>query len=411
MTTNNSSPFTSYQKFLIFSLAFLQFTVVLDFMIISPLGDEIMKQLSISTSQFGIIVSSYAFSAGLSGIMAAGFADKFDRKKLLLFFYTGFILGTFFCGLSQSYFTLLLSRIITGIFGGVIGSINVAIATDLFLPQQRGRVIGFIQMSFAGSQILGIPAGIYISNQFGWHYTFLMIVALAIGILLFIIKTMKPVDAHLAIQQDKNAFLHLYHTISNRKYQVGFTAITFLAMGGFMLMPFSVPFLVNNIHISKEEMPMIFMFTGISSMVMMPMIGRLSDRYDKFKLFMGGSILAIAMVLIYVHLPVVPLWQVVVINILMFIGIMSRFVPATALNTSIPELRDRGAYMSLTSSLQQMAGGLGAVLAGMIVKQENNTGPLLYFNVLGFVVSGFLLFTVVLMYRVDKELKRSAKSN
>src|SRR4051794_12106079 len=113
-------PFTSYQKFAIFILAITQFSVILDFMVMSPLGDMLMKSLKLKPPQFGFAVSAYAFSAGISGLLTAGFADKFDRKKLLLFFYTGFILGTLCCGLANSYFLLITARIITGIFGGVI---------------------------------------------------------------------------------------------------------------------------------------------------------------------------------------------------------------------------------------------------------------------------------------------------
>src|SRR6188768_298791 len=148
--------FTSHQKLVISLLAMTQFTVILDFIVMSPLGDMLMKSMSLSTAQFGAAVSAYAFSAGISGFLTAGFADRFDRKKLLLFFYVGFIAGTAWCGLATSFESLLLARIVTGLFGGVIGSIVLAIATDLFAPQMRGRVMGFIQTAFAASQILGI---------------------------------------------------------------------------------------------------------------------------------------------------------------------------------------------------------------------------------------------------------------
>ncbi len=134
-------PFTGYQKFVIFILAITQFTVILDFMVMSPLGDMLMKSLNLKPSAFGVAVSAYAFSAGISGLLTAGFADKFDRKKLLLFFYIGFIVGTIFCGMAHSYAALVAARIITGLFGGVIGSISMAIITDIFALQQRGRVM------------------------------------------------------------------------------------------------------------------------------------------------------------------------------------------------------------------------------------------------------------------------------
>src|SRR5690242_2096192 len=104
--------FTGYQTFVVAVLAFLQFTIILDFMIISPLGAIVMPELHISTRQFGLAVSVYAFSAGASGILSAGFADRFDRKRLLLFFYGGFILGTLLCGLAPNYHWLLLARVV-----------------------------------------------------------------------------------------------------------------------------------------------------------------------------------------------------------------------------------------------------------------------------------------------------------
>lgn len=397
--------FSNYQKFLVAILALLQFTVVLDFMVLSPLGDILMKTLDITPSGFGLVVSVYAFSAGISGILAAGFADKYDRKKLLMFFYTGFIAGTLFCALAANFWMLLAARIVTGLFGGVIGSISMAIITDMFEVHQRGRVMGMVQMAFAASQVLGIPIGIWFANQWGWHSSFLMIVALAIGILAAVFFRMKPVDKHLALQTDKNPLLHLWHTLSDSHYRIGFTAIALLSVGGFMMMPFGSAYLVNNIGISQQQLPLVFMFTGISSIVIMPLVGKLSDKMDKFILFTAGSLLAITMVIIYTNLSVTPLWEIVVINMIMFMGIMSRMIPATTLNTSIPEMKDRGAYMSITSSLQQIAGGFAAILAGFIITQKTKTSPLEHYDILGYVVSGATLLCIALVYRVSVMVK------
>ena len=156
-------------------------------MVLSPLGAQLLVELNVKPAQFGLVVSAYAFSAGASGLLAAGFADKFDRKKLLLFFYVGFIIGTFLCALAPNYHLLLIARIITGIFGGVIGSVSFAIITDLFKMEVRGRVMGFVQMAFAASQVLGIPIGLILANKYGWHSPFWMIacfsIVVGIGIL------------------------------------------------------------------------------------------------------------------------------------------------------------------------------------------------------------------------------------
>ena len=218
----NKIPFTSYQKLVIFILAITQFSVVLDFMIMSPMGDMLMKAFTLKPAQFGAAVSVYAFSAGLSGLLTAGFADKFDRKKLLLFFYTGFIVGTFLCSISNSYWTLLVARVVTGLFGGVIASISMAIITDLFDIHHRGRVMGFVQMGFGASQVLGIPFGLYLANRLAWRAPFALVATMAALIAFAIFIKLKPVTAHLYEQHDRSPLHHLFHTFSERSYRMAF---------------------------------------------------------------------------------------------------------------------------------------------------------------------------------------------
>ena len=209
-------PFTSYQKLVILLLAATQFTVIFDFMIMSPLADMLMKSLKLTPKAFSVAVMAYAFSAGISGLLTAGFADRFDRKKLLSFFYFGFIIGTICCGLASSYAELVIARIITGLFGGVIGSISMAIISDIFSLQQRGRVMGFVQMGFGASQVLGVPIGLSLAGIWNWEATFWMVAILAILIAIGVIFLMKPVTAHLAVQRDKTAIMHLWHTLIKR---------------------------------------------------------------------------------------------------------------------------------------------------------------------------------------------------
>ncbi|RTQ48179.1 MFS transporter [Hymenobacter gummosus] len=398
--------FSGYQKFLVAILALLQFTVILDFMVLSPLGDALMKALSIPPARFSFVVSAYAFSAGAAGLLTAGFADRFDRKKLLLFFYAGFILGTLGCGLAGTYPLLLVARVVAGLFGGVIGSISLAIVADEFAVHQRGRVMGVVQMAFAASQVMGIPISLYLANRWDWHAPFLLIVALSLLICLAILLRMRPVDKHLGLQSDTNAFAHLWHTVSKPDYQTGFMAMIFLAVGGFLLMPFGSAFLINNVRIAPEQLPLIYLCTGFASLLVMPLIGRLSDRFSKFALFTVGSGIAIATVLIYTNIGPSPLWLVITLNVIMFMGIMSRMVPATALNTSVPAPKDRGAYMSVTSSLQQVSGGVAAVGAGMVITQADSHSPLLHYNVLGYVATAVFVLCLLLVYRVSRLVAR-----
>jgi predicted MFS family arabinose efflux permease len=398
--------FTSYQVLLISILALTQFTVVLDFMVMSPLGDFLIKDMALSTTQFGFVVSSYAFSAGLSGLLTAGFADKFDRKKLLLFFYIGFIGGTLFCGLANTYELLIAARIVTGLFGGVIGSISLAIVADMFLFNQRGRAMGFMQMGLGASQVLGIPISLYLANHWGWQSPFLMIVGLAFIIWIVALMKMKPVTTHLELKSDKSAILHLLHTIAKRDYRIGFLSTALLSLGGYMMMPWGSTFAINNLHVTPQQLPFLFMVAGIATLIIMPLVGKLSDRIDKFTLFAVAAIWMLIIVVIYTNLTPIPFGLVILMNVLMMIGIMSRMVPAMALTTAIPLMQDRGAFMSVNASLQQIAGGVAAGIGGMIVVQKNEFSPLQHYNTLGYVVVGILIFNIVMVYRVSRVVKR-----
>jgi predicted MFS family arabinose efflux permease len=397
--------FTSYQILLMTLLALTQFTVVLDFMVMSPLGDVLKKSMQLTPQQFGFVVAGYALSAGVSGLLTAGFADSFDRKRLLLFFYVGFIGGTLFCGLSHTYELLLTARIITGIFGGVIGAISMAIVTDVFPIQQRGRVMGFMQMGFGASQVLGIPISLYISNHWGWQSPFLMIVGLASIIWLSIMIKMQPITQHLELQKAHNAGEHLFNTIKSRRYRIGFTTTALLSLGGFMMMPWGSVFSINNLHVTKEQLPLLFMVGGVATLFIMPMIGKIADKTDKMKIFTIASLWMIAVVCVYTNLTPVPLWVVMIMNVMMMGGIMGRMVPSMALVSALPQMQDRGAFMSINSSLQQIAGGIAAALGGLIVYQKDEFSPIQHYNYLGYLVSAISLICIFMLYRVNKIVK------
>jgi predicted MFS family arabinose efflux permease len=397
--------FTSYQVFIITVIAFLQFTIILDFMVLSPLSAILLPAFHITTRQFGLVVSAYAFSASISGIMAAGFADKFDRKKMLLFFYGGFMAGTFLCAIAPTYYYLLGARIVTGIFGGVISSISLAIITDLFRMEVRGRVMGFVQTAFAASQVLGLPVGLLLANKFNWHAPFWMIegVGITVGVVIFIY--MKPVNAHLLIKSDRNPFEHLFKTLSHSTYLRAFLATTLLSTGGFMLMPFGSAFSINNLGITMKQLPVLYGITGAFSIITGPLMGRTSDKIGKYNMFVIGSIISMIMVLIYTNLGITPLWILISINVVLFVGISSRMISASALMTAIPSPQDRGAFMSINSSVQQFAGGVAAYIAGMLVVQSKE-GPILHYSRLGYAVVGSMVVAILLMYMIDRHIKQ-----
>jgi predicted MFS family arabinose efflux permease len=373
----------------------------------SPLGAIIMPALHITAAQFGLAVSAYAFSAGISGILAAGFADRFDRKRLLLFFYAGFILGTTLCALAPTYHVLLLGRIVTGLFGGVMGSIVLAIVTDLFALHLRGRVMGFVQTAFAASQVLGIPTGLFLANHWNWHVSFGALIGMSIAAMTAVVLLMKPVNGHLKLKQDKNAFRHLIATVGQPRYTMAFAVTTLLATGGFMLMPFGSAYTVNNLGIDIVHLPTIYLVSGLFSIFTGPLVGRASDAFGKYPTFVFGSAVSVVMVLIYTHLGHVSLTTAIVVNVLMFVGIFSRMIPSQALISAIPEPSQRGSFSAVSASLQQLSGGLGSALAGAIIAQ-NADGSLRHFDWLGYIVVATSLVSLTVMYFVQKSVRERA---
>jgi len=402
--------FTGYQVFIIAILAILQFSVILDFMVLSPLGAMLLPTLHISTAQFGWVVSAYAFSAGISGILAAGFADRYDRKKLLLFFYVGFLVGTFLCAIAPDYEFLLVARIVTGLFGGVIGSVGFAIISDLFKFEVRGRVMGFVQMAFAASQILGLPIGLLLANKFGWHAPFWMIGVFGILVGIVIMVYMKPVADHLDIKNERHPIQHLIKTFSVPDYVKGYLSTILLATGGFMMMPFGSAFSTNNLGLTLEQLPMVYLIVGIFSIATGPIIGKLSDKVGKYKIFAWGTAVACITVAVYTPLGITPVWIVILLSVIMFAGITARMITSGALMSAVPAPQDRGAFMSITASVQQISGGIASAIAGMIVYQAPN-GNLERYDVLGYVVIGTMIITVVMMYWIDQHIKEMMQRN
>jgi predicted MFS family arabinose efflux permease len=393
--------FSPYQKFVVAILAFLQFTIILDFMIISPLGAIVMPALDINTHEFGWAVSSYAFSAAISGVLAAGFADRFDRKRLLLFFYGGFIVGTALCAVAPTYHFLLAARVVTGLFGGVIGSVVLAIAADLFPLEMRGRVMGFVQTAFAGAQVLGLPVGIYLAGLWNWHSPFVAIVAIAVPASLVIALYMKPVIGHLKSKQEHSAWLHLARTLFEPKYAPAFVAIMALTTGGYMIMPFLSTFIVNNIGLPLSDLPTVYLVTGLCTVFTGPLVGKASDRFGKFRTFLFGTVVFLIMIAIYTDLGPTSLVAVTIVNALLFVGIFSRMIPAQALFSAVPEPTKRGSFNAIMASLQQFSGGIASAFAGLIIVQ-NSTGQLQRFDWMGYIVMATALLSLALIYFIHR---------
>lgn len=270
--------------------------------------------------------------------------------------------------------------------------------------------MGILQTAFAGSQVLGLPAGLFLTNHWGWHMPFIMIVVVSSIVGLVIFMKLEPLKSHLTLQSDRKAYQHLLHTVKIPTYLLAFGTTGLISLGGFMIMPFASAFTVNNMKIPPDQLPLIYLVTGICSIFIGPLVGRLSDMYGKYKVFIFGSVVTIIMILIYTQREVTPLYFVMLINALLFTGIFSRMIPSQALMSAIPSPADRGAFMSVSSSLQQLAGGIGSLVAGSIVVQQNG-GRIEHFEILGYIMTGIVILCVVLMFFVNKHVNQlTAKS-
>lgn len=400
--------FTTDEIVLISLLTLVQFTVVLDFAVLAPLGAQLMRALQISAAQFSLLVSAYAISAGASGFLLAGISDRYDRKQLLLFMYIGFIVGTLLCALASSYVFLVGARIIAGIFGGVMSGISLAIVSDMFKFEVRGTVMGFIQMAFSASQILGIPLGLYMAHKWSWNTPFYLIVLLGMINAVLIGQYVKPMNAHLQAGKQMSILKNLIDIAKNRKYQLAFLTTFFMATGGFMLMPFSSPYLVYNVGIADSDLPFVFLFAGIGTFIFTPIFGQLSDRLGKFKIFAIGSIFSGIMVYFYVTMGHKPLAWVIGLYSLLMIAVSSRISSSIALISAVPEPTQRGAFMNINSAVQQVSGGIATLIAGAVLVQ-NTDGSFQNFEQVGYITMVSLALCLVLMLNISRMV--SQKSN
>ncbi len=405
MSTLTNTKFTLYQYLLVGILTLVLFTIVLDFMVVSALSAVLLPKLEITTKQFGLLVSAYLISAGISAFLFSGYTDKFDRKKLLLFFYSGFLLGVVICANASSYQLLIVARIITGTFGGLVGSICFAIVADLFDPNQRGRAMGIIQMASAGSQILGLPFALYLATEFDWHLAFWLIAAIGMIAVFLVFLKINPVNLHLQVSRMGNPLRHSVKIISNRKYLIVFLNNTLLVTGDIILMTFSSAFCTNNLEVSLENLPLLYVIAGIATFVFAPIIGRLTDRYGKLNVFVAGTVISMLVVAVFTNLGVSPLWTIIIIHTFIFLGINARSISSSAIGTVIPEIEDRGAFMAVDASIQQAVGGLAAVAAGLIVFQSED-GMIHNFPRLGWIVISIMICTIGVMYAIDRIVKR-----
>lgn len=397
--------FTRQEKILLFILATIQFNHIVDFMILMPLGPQLMRIFNITTAQFSWLVSSYTFCAGISGFLASFIMDQFDRKKLLLSFFFGFCIGTFACGLAPNYEWLLVSRALTGAFGGVLNSVVLSIVSDAIVYEKRGTAMGVISTSFSLASVAGVPFALLLANAWGWHSSFLFLGSISIFILGLVFLKVPSQAKHLNSRTEKKpVFDPLWHVFKTPVQMWALVFGGFLVLGQFMVIPFLSPSLVANAGLRESQLPLIYLVGGALTFITGPFVGRLSDDVGKHRVFKYGLISSIFITLVITHLHMSPLFLVLSIVGLFFICVNARWVPALAMISSVPSPEYRGSFMSFVGCIQQLMAAFGAMLAGSIVIRGDN-GAILNYGWVGVVSVIFSLCAFALSFKIRKHLQ------
>lgn len=352
---------------LLLTLAGIQFTNILDFMIMMPLGPQFTQIFQINDAQFGLLVSAYTLTGGVSGLAAAAFIDRFSRKNLLLVLYAGFGLSTLACGLADSYTALLLARIAAGVFGGVLSSLVQTIVADAIAFERRGRAMGIVMTSFSVSTVAGVPLGLYMATHWGWHAPFFAIAAVCTLFVVFAGLTLPALDAHLQAAASSSVWSRIGQTLRERNHQRAFLATGLLMFTGFTVIPYITLYLQANVGIPAAQIPTIYLAGGLATLLSARFIGRLTDSWGKFNTFRLLAVLVIVPMLAISVLPPLSLGWVLWVTTLFFICMSGRMIPGMALLSAVSTPALRGTFMTLNSSIQSAAMGLAALVGGHVI--------------------------------------------
>ena len=384
---------------LLLALATVQFTHIVDFMVMMPLGPQFMRIFGVGPREFGLLVSSYTFAAAASGFVAALWIDRFDRKHALLALYAGFIVATALCGLAPTYELLLATRVGAGLFGGVIGGLVFAIIADVVPYARRARATALVATSFSLAAVAGVPLALWLAARFGWRTPFLVLAGFSVLVALGAQRLLPPIAAHLAGMKRRGPLAQLVAVFGERNHLRAFAFMIVLMFAGFSVIPFIAPTMVANVGLTEGELPLLYFCGGLATLVTAQVIGHLADRYGKQRVFTIVALASLAPILVITHLPRLPLASALACSVAFFVLVTGRFGPAMALISGSAEARLRGSFMSFNASVQMVGAALASLGAGLIVRRGAD-GTLLNFGAVGWLAAACTLLCVVLARRI-----------
>jgi DHA1 family inner membrane transport protein len=383
------------ERFLLLILAIIQFTHILDFMIIMPLGSTLMHTFDISPQQFSLIVSAYAIAAFASGIISAFFLDKFDRKTALIFAYIGFTVATFACAFSSGYMMFLVFRSLTGLFGGVLASLILSIVADAVPLNRRATAMSYIMMGFSTASVVGVPFGLYLAAMFTWQVPFLVVAGVSTLMVILTFVKFPAMRKHLETAHERpKAWANIVGIFKNKNQlrALGFTML--MMLGHFTIIPFIAPYMIRNVGFSEINVSYIYFIGGLATFFILPLFGKLADKYGHRKVYVIMGTFSIIPLILITNLPAVSLAVALTVTTLFFIIASGRSVPATTLVTSVVKPENRAGFMSLRSSANELALALASIIAGAIIVEDKATDTLLHYNWVGYIAVFMTILSV-----------------
>lgn len=382
------------ERILLILLASVNFTHILDFMVMMPLGNFLMPYFIITPGQFSVIVASYSISAAASGFAAAFFVDGYDRKKVLLFGYIGFVIGTICCGIAPSYILLLAARITAGLFGGLIGAQVLSIVADSFPYEKRGQAMGILFSAFSLASIVGVPAALYLAGWTSWHSPFLAIGGLGVIIIILLSRYLPAMSGHIHGERIK-PMLMLKNVIGSRKQLVALGLSGALMLGHFLIIPFLNPYMEFNVGFTDTQRNMIYMVGGLATFFTSPFIGKLADKYGKHNTFMVFALVSLIPIFLITNMPAIKYYYVLMVTGIWFVLSTGRGIPAQAIISNVVPAEQRGSFMSFNGSVQQLFSGIASLIAGAIVISKSDH-TIVHYSWVGYLSIAIVLFSVLI---------------
>jgi predicted MFS family arabinose efflux permease len=393
-STSTSSPKIN-ERLVLLTLAGIQFTHILDFMIMMPLGPQLIQALHIDTHEFGLLLSSYTFTAAASGLLAAAYVDRFDRRRLMLALYVLFMLATLACGLAPNFGALLVARALAGAFGGILGALVQTMIADVVPFERRGQAMGTVMAAFSVSTVAGVPLGLLLAEHLpalGWRAPFFFIVALSCVFLAIGFRFLPSLSAHMERKREGNVFQQIYAVAKNRDHLKAFLFVGLMMMN-FSVIPYIALYYTANLGMSESFITLMYLVGGAATFFSSRLVGKLTDHFGKLRAFRWACVTGFVPLLVTTHLVPMPAWVVLLNSTVFFVLVSGRMIPGMAMVTGVATPQVRGAFMSLTSSVQMLGSGMASLVAGLIISRDA-MGQIQHYNLVGYFAVGCGLLTL-----------------